>query len=441
MKFLKKSAALAMAGLMMASTLGIATTAKADDVTIKVALWDYSNTEYYKTMIDGFKEANPGIDVEVVEFSAAEYSDIIVVKMAAQEDYDVIFMKGLPEMSALIAGGHLMALDDLAADYDFEPYGGTEKSLVVDGALYGLPFRKDNNLIFYNKDLFDAAGVDYPQDGMTFDEYVALAEKMTSGEGSSKVYGAHVHTWGSNVYQYPRFVDEYVYNDVSTWDNLIPYYEGILKLQEEGCVQDYGALKSGNIHYSGVFYNQEAAMMQIGTWYINMLLENVPNDDEGIESFDWGVCSMPNDKGITTENVVGGITPVAIGSYSKHPEEAWSFLTYITGGEGAQVLAKCGIVPAWAGQEVLDIFDGFHDEHPNAPEGLSKYISGSNFIVEQPMDPNGKAIAAITDEMHSAIMTGSESIEDALAEYKAKAIEAGAKDGAEEEEETETAAE
>ena len=226
---------------------------------------------------------------------------------------------------------------------------------------------------------------------------------------------------------YSRFINEYVYNDASTWDALIPYYEGILALQEEGCIQNYGSLKSGNIHYSGVFYKQEAAMMQIGTWYINMLLENVPKEDEGITSFNWGVCSIPNNQGITTENVVGGITPVAIGAYAKHPEEAWAFLTYITGAEGAQILAKTGIVPAWAGQEVLDIFDGFHDEHPNAPEGLSKYICGSNFIVEQPMDENGKAIAAVGDEMHSAIMTGSMSIEDAVAEYKAKAIAAGAK--------------
>ena len=401
----------------------------AEDTTIRVALWDYSNTEYYKTMINGFKAANPGIDVEVIEFSAAEYSDTIVVKMAAEEDYDVIFMKGLPEMAALINGGRRMPLDELAEDYDFTPYGGTEQSLVVDGQLFGLPFRKDNNLIFYNKDLFDAAGVPYPEDGMTFDEYVELAKTMTSGEGADKVYGTHVHTWASNVYQYPRFAEEYVYNDASTWDALIPYYEAILELQEEGCVQNYGSLKSGNIHYSGVFYKQEAAMMQIGTWYINMLLENVPKEDEGIASFNWGVCSMPNNYGITTENVVGGITPVAIGAYSKHPAEAWAFLTYITGAEGAQILAKTGIVPAWAGQEVLDIFDHFRDDHPNAPEGLSKYISGSNFIVEQPMDVNGKAIAAVCDELHSAIMTGSMPVEEAIAEYKEKAVAAGASKG------------
>ena len=200
-------------------------------------------------------------------------------------------------------------------------------------------------------------------------------------------------------------------------------------LQEEGCIQNYGSLKSGNIHYSGVFYKQEAAMMQIGTWYINMLLENIPNEDNGYASFNWGVCSMPNNYGITTENVVGGITPVSIGAYAKHPEEAWKFLAYITGAEGAQILAKTGIVPAWAGQEVLDIFDHFRDDHPNAPEGLSKYISGSNFIIEQPMDANGKAIASVCDELHSAIMTGSMSVEDAIAEYAAKAVAAGASEG------------
>lgn len=428
MKLTKKIALILTMALLL-SFCAISAPALAEDITIRVALWDYSNTEYYKTMINGFKEANPGIDVEIVEFSAAEYSDTIVVKMAANEDYDVIFMKGLPEMAALINDGKLMALDELAEGYDFAPYGGTEKSLTVDGVLYGLPFRKDNNLIFYNKDLFDAAGVDYPQDGMTFDEYIDLAREMTSGEGADKVYGTHVHTWASNVYMYSRFKDEYVYNDASTWDALIPYYEGILALQEEGCVQNYGSLKSGNIHYSGVFYKQEAAMMQIGTWYINMLLENVPSEAQGIASFNWGVCSIPNDEGITTENVVGGITPVALGAYSKHPEEAWAFLTYITGAEGAQILARTGIVPAWAGQEVLDIFDHFRDDHPNAPEGLSKYIGGSNFIVEQPMDANGKAIAAVGDEMHSAIMTGSMSIEDAIAEYKEKAIQAGASAG------------
>ena len=67
-------------------------------------------------------------------------------------------------MSALIAQGHILALDDLlAADPDFDPsvYSGLVDELKLNGSTYALPFRYDNNLIFYNKDLFDAAGVEY----------------------------------------------------------------------------------------------------------------------------------------------------------------------------------------------------------------------------------------------------------------------------------------
>ena len=81
---MKLTRKIAMLLTMVMLLCAVSIPAMAEDTTIRVALWDYSNTEYYKTMINGFKEANPGIDVEVVEFSAAEYSDTIVVKMAAE---------------------------------------------------------------------------------------------------------------------------------------------------------------------------------------------------------------------------------------------------------------------------------------------------------------------------------------------------------------------
>ena len=124
----------------------------------------------------------------------------------------------------------------------------------MDGKTYALPFRKDNNMIFYNKDLFDKAGVPYPEDGMTMAEYHELAAKLTSGTGNDKVYGAHIHTWPSNVYQYARRVEVFDQLDTSTYMNLKPYYDEILAMQDEGLVQDYGVLKSSNIHYSCLLY-------------------------------------------------------------------------------------------------------------------------------------------------------------------------------------------
>ena len=62
-----------------------------------------------------------------------------------------------------------------------------------------MPFRNDFWVLFYNKDLFDAAGVPYPANDLPMEEYDALARQMTSGEGDAKVYGTHYHTWRSCV--------------------------------------------------------------------------------------------------------------------------------------------------------------------------------------------------------------------------------------------------
>ena len=50
-------------------------------------------------------------------------------------------------------------------------------------------------MLFYNKDLFDAAGVAYPAGDMTWEEYEKLAEKMTFVKDGTAVYGTHHHTW------------------------------------------------------------------------------------------------------------------------------------------------------------------------------------------------------------------------------------------------------
>lgn len=386
--------------------------ATGEKVTIKVATWDYSNTAYYKTLIEAFEAKFPNIKVEVVEFAADEYDNVIVTQLSGKQDFDVVYTKSTPALSALIKQGHIYALDEfIKSDDSFksEDYAGLVDQLTLDGKTYALPFRYDNNLIYYNKDLFDAAGVDYPQDGMTMAEYHELAAKMTSGEGNEKVYGAHVHTWPSNVYDYPNRTGDFYFIDPDTYGSLTEYYNEILAMQDEGLVQDFGVLQSSNIHYSGVFYNQQAAMLQIGTWYINMLCENV-------KDFNWGVCALPNNAGIANENSIGGVTPVSIGSYSKHPAEAWQFMTFACSEEGAEILANCGVVPGFSSDKIGEIFDSLHDQHPNAPEGISKYLTCENKLMEVPMSAKNKEIDSIFKEEHSAIMTKSISVEEGIKE-------------------------
>ncbi len=393
-----------------------ATTAEAttDDVTIRVAMWDYSNTEYYKNIIAAFEEAYPNIHVEVVEFSADEYNTVIVTQMSGHANFDVVFLKDLPRLAAMINQGHIYALDDLiASDDSFDPanYGGLVEQLTLDGHTYALPFRYDNNLVFYNKDLFDEAGVDYPTDGMTIQEYHEIATAMTSGFGNDKVYGAHAHTWTSNVYMFPRRTEEFNPIDPDSYDSLIPYYNEFLAMQDEGVIQDWGTLKTANLHYSGVFYNQQAAMLQIGTWFINMMMENV-------DDFNWGVCTLPNDVGMTRENSVGGVTPITIGAYAEHLTEAWLFLTFVAGEEGANILAYNGIIPGFQSDAIAATYDEIADRFPNAPEGLASYIICNNNVIESPLDIHGAEISNVLDEQHSAIMTNSVTVEEGVEQAK-----------------------
>ena len=76
-----------------------------------------------------------------------------------------------------------MPLDDMVKEsgIDMAPYQGSDEGIRIGDQLYGLPFRNDYYVLYYNKTLFDKAGVEYPKHDMTWDEYRELAKKMTSG--------------------------------------------------------------------------------------------------------------------------------------------------------------------------------------------------------------------------------------------------------------------
>jgi multiple sugar transport system substrate-binding protein len=67
------------------------------------------------------------------------------------------------------------------------------KNVTPEGKMYGLPFQLSDFVLFYNKDIFDKFGVDYPKDGMTYDEIYELAKKLTRVEGENTYKGYQQH--------------------------------------------------------------------------------------------------------------------------------------------------------------------------------------------------------------------------------------------------------
>jgi multiple sugar transport system substrate-binding protein len=169
------------------------------------------------------------------------------------ENIDIVTIKDIPGYAQLISTNSLVNLSDAYVDpIDPAPYGGLIEELTVDGGLYALPFRADFWIVYYNKRHFDAAGVDYPTNDMTWAQFDDIARSLTSGFGADKVYGSHQHVWRSTV-QLPGILDGEHTLVAEDYSFLAPWYERVLALQEEGVIQTYAALRTSQTHYSGPF--------------------------------------------------------------------------------------------------------------------------------------------------------------------------------------------
>ena len=387
---------------------------------LSVTTWDNSTTPQFQAVIDAYMEKNPGVTINIIDTNADEYNNSLGISLsAAQPDPDVIWVKDMGSMLQMADKKQLMPLDDLIEKdgYDLSVYNGAAEQLQYNDTTYALPYRSDWYVLFYNKDLFDAAGVEYPSNDMTWEEYRELAAKMTSGEGSAKVYGSHHHTWEAMV---SAWAVQDGKNTVvaKDYEFLRPYYEQALWLQDNGYIQDYATLKTANIHYSSVFKNQQCAMMPMGTYFIATMMQAIA---DGECDFNWGIATIPHPDDVEAGYTVGAITPIAISAYTDAQDLAWDFVKFAASEEAADILAQNGVFAGIQTDESLDTIASAE----NFPEGDSskealKYI---NFVFDRPLDPQIEEIRVPLDEVYEMVMIGEYTLDEGIAELNRRVAE------------------
>ena len=383
--------------------------------TLTWAVWDYATTPYYDALINAYEAANPDVNIEVIDLGSADYQTALQIQLSGGgSDFDVVAVKDIPGYNNLVKAGLLQDLTPLAErdGVDTAAYGGIVEQVSVDGKFYELPFRSDFWVIFYNKDLFDAAGVPYPDNDMTFEEYDQIARAVTSGSGASKVYGAHYHTWRSAIQLFGILDGQHQITDGGDYSYLKPYYEMALAQQADGIVQDYATLKTSNIHYTGVFYNQSVAMMNMGSWFIASLI--AANQSGQSDAQNWGLAKYPHAEGVEPGTTLGTITALAIPTGTDQTEAAWDFVKFVCGTEGAEALAATGNFPAVTNDEINNIIasmDGFPQD-----EQSKEALNVAQLYLEMPLHDKSAEIEVVLNEFHDQIMTGNMSVDDGLAE-------------------------
>ena len=147
----------------------------------EVVIWDYFETDAQKEMmqklIDGFNESQDEYTASHVYVPFADYEKQLTLGVASGELPDIVIMDGCG-MASFISMDLFGDISD--ADINWDEYmEGPMESTMLDGKHYGIPFATNCTALFYNKDMFDAAGLAYPDENTTWDEFHEIAKALT----------------------------------------------------------------------------------------------------------------------------------------------------------------------------------------------------------------------------------------------------------------------
>ena len=164
--------------LALAAALSLTGAAFAEEpVTITYATFSASGAqeETLKKMVEVFEEKNPDIKVDVQLTGYDDYFTKLATTVGGGNPPDVFEMNMENFLAYMLRG----ACADLTGLVDPASYSeGTLSAVSSDGKLYAVPMSFSTCVLFYNKALFDQAGIDYPDDTWTWTEAQAAAEKI-----------------------------------------------------------------------------------------------------------------------------------------------------------------------------------------------------------------------------------------------------------------------
>jgi multiple sugar transport system substrate-binding protein len=291
-------------------------------------------------IIEQFEAENPDIQVQLEPVGSGDYYARILTQIAAGDPPDLLQI-GDDAVPMFVDKGAFLPLDDFIASEQYP----LDTSIYLPGVMapgqwndaqYLLPKDFSPLAIYYNKKLFDAAGVAYPQEGWRWEDLLATAQQLTrtSADGTVEQWGIQLPGPWTTGFEYwvaaagGQLIDAEGttfagYLDSPEVQRAVQFYADLYhKYGVAPLPADMNAFGGGNSEFD----NGKAAMRLFGRWPQAGMLQN-PN-------LELGVAPLP--AGAERAGVLfwGGF---GISALSEQPEAAWRFLRYYVGAQGAEV--------------------------------------------------------------------------------------------------------
>lgn len=388
---------------------GSDTSSAGDKVKISYAIWDKNQKPAMDAIAEEFHKENPNITVEIQVIPWGQYWTKLEASATSGTMPDVFWMHS-QSFQRYANNEMLMDLTDkVKGNVDLSNFPKDLVELYTKGdKLYAIPKDYDTIALWYNKTLFDAKGIPYPDESWDWNKMLEAAQKLNDPEQG--VYGIIAPPDQQSFYY------NLVYQNGGEILNADHTKAGYTEEATEQAIQ-YAADFSQKYKVSPTvqqladmsreqyFESGKAAMAMFGSWMMGDFNANeyvVKNCD---------VAVLP--KGKKQATIYNGLGN-AVSAGTKHPEEALKFVEFL-GGEKANTIQaeKNGAIPAYKGTE-----KGWVDANKNF--NVKVYPEMMKYAVIFPNSETREKWMQLETETFSKVWAGELSVKEGCAEIAGK---------------------
>ncbi len=406
---------------VVAAVVGVALTATAcggggggggeggGSARLAYALWNPDQAPIMEDLAKEFQKEHPDIEVSVQVTPFDQYFTKLQTAIGGGSGPDVFWLNA-PNMALYASNDAVLPLTERIKEDDVD-LGAYPKSLVEiytrEDELYALPRDFDTIGLWYNKKLFDAAGVDYPTDDWTWDDVREAARKLTNEQKGVYGVAAPLDTqqgYYNTIAQAGGYVvsedgTESGYDDPKTIEGLRFWPD----LIQEGVSPTHQQMT--DTEPKQMFQSGKVAMFYGGSWQA----VSFRNDPAIANSID--VAPLP--AGEEDTSIIHGLGN-AINVNTKNKDAAWEWVKFLGSKQAAQMTAESGIViPAYEGTQ-----KGWLDAFPKYK--LQAFLDQVDDATPYPVTANTAEWQELERQLLPAAWTGKRPVEDVAKELAAE---------------------